>query len=163
MDYPEVVKNPRDLGSIQQKLQNDEYTSVEEVAKDIRLVWSNCMLYNRDGSDLYHLADKFGQSFEEAYTAYQKLHNTSGDKGRLPSMDERMTLSHDIFKIDNSEMAHAIGLIEKHCPSAIARRADEVILNFDAMSAECFHSLNEYVLGCQIDNGSAGKKRKKLG
>ena len=68
---------------------------VQEIASDVRLVWSNCKLYNRDGSEVrvaqhhaylshilfnlhvfsqfYFLADKFSKDFESAYTALQKF------------------------------------------------------------------------------------------
>jgi hypothetical protein len=52
LDYPEVVKQPMDLGTIKSKMESSQYKSIEEVAADIRLVWSNCMLYNRDGSEV---------------------------------------------------------------------------------------------------------------
>jgi hypothetical protein len=52
LDYPEVVKKPMDLGTIKKRLEENYYTKVEDVAADIRLVWSNCMLYNRDGSEV---------------------------------------------------------------------------------------------------------------
>jgi hypothetical protein len=52
LDYPEVVKKPMDLGTVKNKLETAQYQTVEEVAADIRLVWSNCMLYNRDGSEV---------------------------------------------------------------------------------------------------------------
>ena len=54
-DYPEIVKDPMDLGTIKKKIENDEYEAVEDIANDIRLVWSNCMLYNRDGSEVGQL------------------------------------------------------------------------------------------------------------
>ena len=41
-----------DLGTIKKNLEADKYESVEDVANDIRLVWTNCMLYNRDGSEV---------------------------------------------------------------------------------------------------------------
>lgn len=52
LDYPEVVKKPMDLGTVKSKMESNQYTTVEEVATDVRLVWSNCMLYNRDGSEV---------------------------------------------------------------------------------------------------------------
>jgi Bromodomain len=52
LDYPEIVQRPMDLGTIKKKIENDDYACVEDVATDIRLVWSNCMLYNRDGSEV---------------------------------------------------------------------------------------------------------------
>jgi Bromodomain len=51
-DYPEIVQRPMDLGTIKKKIENDDYATVEDIATDIRLVWTNCMLYNRDGSEV---------------------------------------------------------------------------------------------------------------
>ena len=58
-DYPELIKQPRDLGTIKKNIEEGKYKDPQSVAKDIRLVWSNCMVYNRDGSEvrlylLYH-------------------------------------------------------------------------------------------------------------
>jgi hypothetical protein len=41
-----------DLGTVREKLDKKEYGSVAEVAADVRLVWSNCMRYNADGSEV---------------------------------------------------------------------------------------------------------------
>lgn len=51
-DYPDIIKKPMDLGTIKKKIENDDYNTVEDIATEIRLVWSNCMLYNRDGSEV---------------------------------------------------------------------------------------------------------------
>ena len=68
-DYPIIVKRPMDLGTIKQRLENDEYESLEQAAADMRLVWTNCMSYNQDGSEFYFLADTFARKFEELYAA----------------------------------------------------------------------------------------------
>lgn len=52
LDYPQIIKHPMDLGTIKSKLESNQYENVEQAAADIRLVWSNCMLYNRDGSEV---------------------------------------------------------------------------------------------------------------
>ena len=64
-DYLQVVKEPMDLGTIRSKLTKNEYKKPAEFARDMRLVWSNCKLYNQDGSDLYLLADDLAQKFED--------------------------------------------------------------------------------------------------
>ena len=51
-DYPDIVKHPMDLGTIKKRLEAGVYETTEDVANDIRLVWTNCMLYNRDGSEV---------------------------------------------------------------------------------------------------------------
>lgn len=58
-----------DLGTIKQRLENDEYESLDQAAADMRLVWTNCMSYNQDGSEFYFLADTFARKFEEMYAA----------------------------------------------------------------------------------------------
>lgn len=45
-DYPSIVKKMMDLGTIQRKLERGQYSYAAEVAKDVRLVWDNCMMYN---------------------------------------------------------------------------------------------------------------------
>lgn len=46
-DYLQVVKVPMDLGTIRAKLGRNEYKKPVDFAKDMRLVWDNCKLYNQ--------------------------------------------------------------------------------------------------------------------
>lgn len=46
-DYLQVVKEPMDLGTIRTKLAKNDYKKPAEFAKDVRLVWDNCKLYNQ--------------------------------------------------------------------------------------------------------------------
>ena len=160
-DYPDIVKEPRDLGTIKSTIEKGNYDTLDAVAMDMRLVWSNCMLYNRDGSDYYHLADRFSKSFEDAYGALLRLEGGDKEnKGRLPTAEERMQLSYDIFKIDNAEMGRTLTIIEDKCPSALVRKFDEVLINFDALSADCFNEVNEFVCKQLVQNG--GHKKKQM-
>lgn len=52
VDYLEVIKTPMDLGTIKSRIENNYYNHHEDIANDVRLVWTNCMLYNRDGSEV---------------------------------------------------------------------------------------------------------------
>lgn len=52
LDYLNIVKSPMDLGTIKTKIEASKYNSLDEIASDVRLVWRNCMLYNRDGSEV---------------------------------------------------------------------------------------------------------------
>ena len=143
-DYPKSVKKPMDLGTIKKNIENNEYINnttnineaIEQCASDIRLVWTNCLSYNQDGSDFYHLALTFARKFEDVYGQLKKLHdknneplggnsvigssgnnsNVKEDKNedvliieevidydRIPTLDERLQLSYDIFRISNRE------------------------------------------------------------
>jgi hypothetical protein len=52
LDYLDIVKNPMDLGTVKSRIEASKYDTLDEIAHDIRLVWRNCMLYNRDGSEV---------------------------------------------------------------------------------------------------------------
>jgi hypothetical protein len=153
-----------DLGTIKSRLENEQYDSLAAAAADMRLIWTNCMSYNQDGSEFYFLADTFGKpvivphrfksldgelspnlarKFEEIYAGMRSVEEASGDPERIPTMDERMQLSYDVFKIDNIKMGRVLTIIETACASAINKKAseDEVLLNFDAMSPRCFHEV----------------------
>ncbi|EFJ47338.1 hypothetical protein VOLCADRAFT_81516 [Volvox carteri f. nagariensis] len=45
-DYYTVVKNPIWINLIIEKLDRGEYPTAQDFAEDVRLMWSNCMLYN---------------------------------------------------------------------------------------------------------------------
>jgi Bromodomain len=68
LDYPEIVQRPMDLGTIKKRIENDDYNVVEDIASDVRLVWSNCMLYNRDGSEV-SLTFAFFTKFASPYSS----------------------------------------------------------------------------------------------
>lgn len=50
LDYCFIVKNPMDLGTVNQKLREDRYETVEQVLDDIQLIWDNCKTYNPQGT-----------------------------------------------------------------------------------------------------------------
>jgi hypothetical protein len=66
-DYPTIIKKMMDLGTIKRKLDRNQYESAAAVAYDIRLVWKNCMTYNAEGSDFWHLAKSYSKRFEDQY------------------------------------------------------------------------------------------------
>ena len=49
-DYFEVVKTPIDLGTIKQRLNHNQYASLQHVLDDIQLCFDNCLLYNGEDS-----------------------------------------------------------------------------------------------------------------
>ena len=66
-DYPEIIRHMMDLGTIKRKLERNQYELPQHCARDIRLVWSNCMTYNSEGSDFWLLAKAYSKRFEDRY------------------------------------------------------------------------------------------------
>lgn len=110
----------------------------------------------------YHLASSFATAFEEAFAALKRMQDSKSDKNRVPTMQERMQLSHDIFKLDSIELAAVLTMIEKSCPSALSRRPshDEVLVNVDALKPSVFHEVNGFIMEALLTHISGPKKRK---
>ena len=110
------------------------------------------------------MANAFSTAFEEAYATLRRLQDSKLDKNRVPTLQERMQMSHDIFKLDGVEMAGLLTMIERSSPTALSRRSahDEVLVNIDAISCTCFHECNTFILNCLLSRaGSQGKRGGK--
>ncbi|MGK3752747.1 MAG: hypothetical protein ACI8RD_005052 [Bacillariaceae sp.] len=66
-DYPKIISNMMDLGTIKRRLERGAYLNAHLVAEDVRLVWKNCMTYNLEGSDFWLLAKSYARRFEDRY------------------------------------------------------------------------------------------------
>ena len=49
-DYGEVVKEPIDISTVKEKLENFEYTDLEVFTNDIYKIWANAKCYNSEES-----------------------------------------------------------------------------------------------------------------
>ena len=52
-DYYVIIQNPISMKMIEQKIKKEEYSSLNDLRKDIELLCSNAKTYNEDGSMLY--------------------------------------------------------------------------------------------------------------
>uniref|UniRef100_A0A6S9US33 Bromo domain-containing protein n=2 Tax=Chrysotila carterae TaxID=13221 RepID=A0A6S9US33_CHRCT len=69
-DYYTVVRDPIDLGTIQERLISGKCKGWGEFVADVQRVWSNCFLYHAQGTDEHRMAtqllDIFAQKCHEA-------------------------------------------------------------------------------------------------
>ena len=52
-NYLDVVEKPMDISTVTKKLKNNRYKSLQDIQTDVHLIWTNCMKYNQEGSDIY--------------------------------------------------------------------------------------------------------------
>ncbi|KAF0488722.1 Bromodomain-containing protein [Gigaspora margarita] len=77
-DYPDIIKNPMDLGTVEQKLNDCAYESVNAFISDVRLVFSNCIIYNGAG----HQFSAYAKELDNLFT--QQLMKMPGVKEEIP-------------------------------------------------------------------------------
>lgn len=61
-DYPEKIKTPMDLKTVSQKMK--DYTSQTEFVNDVKLIFSNCYLYNGEDSPISKMAHELDTYFD---------------------------------------------------------------------------------------------------
>lgn len=66
-EYPKVVKEPMDLGTVQEKLTSHRYPFLEDFANDVRLVWKNAMLFNGADSLYFKNAKQLCEAAEKKF------------------------------------------------------------------------------------------------
>ena len=66
-DYFKIIKNPMDLGTIDTKLKEQQYTSADEFYADVKLVFKNCYKYNGNDSPVAGLAKQLEKVFDKKW------------------------------------------------------------------------------------------------
>jgi len=67
IDYNDVVSEPMDLNTVENKLKSGQYASVNLFAADIRKIWNNAFLYNIKGSPIYQMTVEMSTYFEKIF------------------------------------------------------------------------------------------------
>jgi hypothetical protein len=75
-DFHDNIKQPMDLETIKQKMDNRKYTRASEFAADMRLIFRNCYEHNPPDHDVVAMARKLQDVFVMRYT---KIHEETLD------------------------------------------------------------------------------------
>ena len=80
-DYPNIIKHPMDFGTVEGQLAAAKYDSVEHLAADCRLVFSNARTFNPPDHIIHKMATDLSKFFEKKYSSLQtklESHDLSG-------------------------------------------------------------------------------------
>ena len=73
--YPTIVKTPMDLSTVEQKLASNEYAELDDFAADVRLVFANALLFNKNELHQVNIAArKLSTFFELKYVELKRGH-----------------------------------------------------------------------------------------
>lgn len=79
-DYFSIISKPMDLGTIKSKLEKNIYFGAEEFAADVRLTFSNAMLYNPPTNEVHKMAVELNMVFETRWKALEEKWNRENSK-----------------------------------------------------------------------------------
>lgn len=164
VDYPLIIKKPMDLGLVLKKLEQKQYRTLYECADDVRLVWSNCMTYNADGSDFYILASNLSKRWEEKFSKMLAEFGLTAPsplvKENTLTLEEKRTFARDLYKIQKDELGVVLMELVEKSPAAITKNAaeDEFEINVDKIDAGIFAELTAYIQTCLSKKKKNSKK-----
>lgn len=64
--YPDIIKHPMDLGTVQAKVNAREYSSLDQFIADVRLIFTNCYTFNGVDSPISLMAAELEKAFDRA-------------------------------------------------------------------------------------------------
>jgi len=159
-DYPKIIKKPMDLGTIKKSVMDRKYKNLKNVDDDVKLVWTNCMTYNADGSDFFILAQNLNKKWIDKYTkllndfqlnpdgtsitntstsndrSNNKTSSTSNNSsgsatnGKI-SLDEKRSFAKSLYKITKEDLGKILVQVENKCPAALTKNSAEDEVEFN--------------------------------
>lgn len=87
-DYFLVIKKPMDFQTVQNQMKALVYSSAEEFAMDIRLIFSNCWTYNHPASEIVRQAKVLSSFFESKYKAIREFEESSFEEASVQEMQD---------------------------------------------------------------------------
>lgn len=156
-----------DLGTIKKNIADRKYPSLPHAAEDVRLVWTNCMTYNQDGSDFFNLAKTLQKKWEEKYVRLvadysldvnMTVEDTS--PGTKVTLDDKRAFAKSLYRITKEDLGKILVEVDTKCPQALMKNAseDECELNIDKLSPAVFQELKQFVATC-LSKGQGTKKK----
>jgi hypothetical protein len=172
-DYPEIIKKPMDLGTIQAKMDEGKYPTPEKFAADVRLVWKNAMTYNRPDSEIYITADKLSKLFERKFAKLKKpgapgapagpggtKRKRSEGKGDASTVtrQDRLKFSQLVNQLSSDELGQLVDQIQRDCPAALSEEDEkEIEIEINTIDATTLLSLIDFAQQCV--SAAASKKK----
>ena len=122
LDYPKIITNPMDLGTVKKNLLEGKYQNIKEFLDDVNLIWNNCRTYNLLGSDIVKMANHcekvFNKNMDKTFKNYKSKKVTkNGNEKLTPS--EKVKFAEIIRQQTNETLQQIIKLLLKEAPKAI--------------------------------------------
>jgi len=86
------------------------------------------------------VAEVFAQSFEEKYLSFQQQQGVSGeDLDRIPTIEDKTTLSYNLFKLPPVVVGDILSYLHNECPICIDNSSPaQIQLSVDAIPPRFF-------------------------
>eukprot|EP01124_Arcella_intermedia_P007856 TRINITY_DN14870_c0_g1_i2.p1 TRINITY_DN14870_c0_g1~~TRINITY_DN14870_c0_g1_i2.p1 ORF type:complete len:127 (-),score=44.61 TRINITY_DN14870_c0_g1_i2:305-685(-) len=87
-NYLEIIKKPMDLSTVNEKLDNDEYESLQMFKEDVRLIWKNAERFNGPKHQITKKAKMLSEVFEKQMEHISKKEERARKEKRKKDQEE---------------------------------------------------------------------------
>ena len=162
LDYPTIITNPMDLGTVRKNLENGDYRLFQDFMSDINLIWKNCRTYNQPGSDIVKMANhcdkKIKQLIDKQFKNYQSKANNKKNENNNLSATQKIKLIENVREVSNDVLTQIIKIILKDCPKGIEDIDSEKLqIKVDLIDHKTYETINQVI---EKNKGSCNDKAK---
>ena len=167
LDYPTIITNPMDLGTVKNKLENGDYRLFQDFMSDINLIWKNCRTYNQPGSEIVKMANhcdkKIKQLIDKAFKNYQsKSAKKNSENNNNLSVNQKIKLIENVRELSNDVLTQIIKIILKDCPKGIEDIDSEKLqIKVDLLDHKTYENINQIIEKNKGNNNDKAKSSKK--
>jgi len=154
-DYFDIIKKPMDLGTIQKRLDNGHYHSLEDFKSDVILTFTNAMNYNEEKTVVHEMAKELKNKFD---VDYNKLLEDLEKEDEECRTNERACILCGCEKLNFEPPVFFCN--GPNCPTKRIRRNTNFYITSDKQYAWCNQCYGE--LQGEIDLGTTKLKKEDL-
>ena len=150
LDYPTIITQPMDLGTVKKKLENGEYKIFKDFMSDIILIWNNCKTYNQPGSEIVKMANhcekKIKQLIDKQFKNYQNKNTNKKSESNGLTFAQKIKLIENIRELSNDTLTQIIKIILKDCPKGIEDiDSEKMQIKVDLLDHKTYDSINQII------------------
>ena len=166
LDYPTIITNPMDLGTVRKNLENGDYRLFQDFMSDINLIWKNCRTYNQPGSDIVKMANhcdkKIKQLIDKQFKNYQSKANNKKNENNNLSATQKIKLIENVREVSNDVLTQIIKIILKDCPKGIEDIDSEKLqIKVDLIDHKTYETINQVIEKNKVSSNDKAKSTKK--
>jgi hypothetical protein len=111
-DYPNIIKQPMDLGTVNHRLKKRLYSNPQGFIADMRLIWANSMTYDSPSTDIYKWAESLSEIFETHAVKLIKV-NTRDDLKRAREIVNKLDSERRLIEEEEKRLQSEISALEE--------------------------------------------------
>jgi len=163
-DYLTIVKKSMCLETVRENLYGGKYTTMNQFAKDARLVFANARIYNPSSNPVHRWAIQYSDVFEDLYRRATSLTAAAQQQKRMRTVltpAEIDSLQNKLAELPSNSMEYVVDFLRRELPETY--HEDEITIDLDLLPDKVLLKLQELVLNeAKMKPRNRAQKRQRI-